>query len=144
MGSPSLTVPMDRNLMRGVLAVLAGFLTMAVLVAVLTLLAAAATGASGDELPASYLLLNILGSALSAFAGGWVTGRVARDAAWPGWVLVGAIVVLGIPGVVGGPAVGQPVWYPLAIVLVGGIGAAIGGQIRRERPHADPLDELMP
>lgn len=130
--------------MRGVLAVLAGFVAMAVLVAVLTLIVATATGASEDDLPTSYLVLNIAGSALAALAGGWITARVARGDAWPIWVLVGAIMVLGIPGVMGGPVRGQPLWYPIAIVFVGGIGAAIGGTIGRDRPVSDPLDEMRP
>lgn len=132
---------MDRKALRGVLAVLAGFVAMAVLVAVLTVIVAAATGASESDLPTSYLILNIAGSAAAAVAGGWVAARVGRPDVWPIWVLVGAIMVLGIPGVMGGPVRGQPAWYPVAIVFLGGIGAAIGGTIGRDRPaSSDPFD----
>ncbi|HUF11467.1 MAG TPA: hypothetical protein VMN78_00040 [Longimicrobiales bacterium] len=129
-----------KSIARGVLAVLAGFLTMAVLVLVLSWLAALVTGVDDGPPTTVYLILNVLAAVMAALAGGWVTALVAPRAEWPVWALVTMVVVLGIPGVVGGPAPGQPIWYPISIVLIGGIGAALGGLLQSRGP-GEPLAE---
>jgi hypothetical protein len=115
------------------LALAAGFLTMAILVAVLTALLARLTpswvGEEGNP-QAGYIFVNIGYSFLAAAAGGYMTAWLA--AANPLFhVLVLAIIVLALAAFSALQAKGkQPVWYQLTLVAMTPIGVLAGGLIR--------------
>lgn len=121
-------------MLQSLLAVVAGFLTMAVLVgvataaAVRTMLQPAAPGALPNVTPA-YLTVNLAYSALAAIAGGFVTGRLGAEAP-----LIHAAVLAGLAFVMSvlsarQYAGTQPRWYqnvlmvgsPLLILAGGGL-----------------------
>jgi hypothetical protein len=63
--------------LRSVLAVIGGYLTMAVLVAVLTGIAIKMTGRDSSRPTPGYLAANVFYSLLAAFAGGFVAAKIA-------------------------------------------------------------------
>jgi hypothetical protein len=115
------------------LALLAGFVTMAVLVIVLTALIARVApewaGADGKPKP-GYAFVNLGYSFLSAAAGGYVTTLV--PAANPLiLVLVLGIVVLAMAALSALQARGtQPVWYALTLLALMPLGVLAGGMVR--------------
>jgi len=127
---------------RGALAVLAGFVSMSVLVMIGTFAAARAFFLSGlaamrarqaptTPPPLSYLAANLALSFAAAVAGGWVTARLAPGA-HRGHADALAIVVLlmAAPAIVRGRAQpGQPTWYPQVIAAIGVAGVVIGGML---------------
>ncbi len=115
------------------LALAAGFLTMAILVAVLTALLVRLTPSwvseEGKPQP-GYIFVNLGYSFLAAAAGGYVTAWLA--VANPLFhVLVLAIIVLALAALSALQAKGkQPVWYQLTLVAMTPIGVLAGGLVR--------------
>jgi hypothetical protein len=115
------------------LALAAGFLTMAILVAVLTALLVRLTpswvGEEGNPQP-GYIFVNLGYSFLAAAAGGYVTAWLA--VANPLFhVLALAIIVLALAALSALQAKGkQPVWYQLTLVAMTPIGVLAGGLVR--------------
>jgi hypothetical protein len=115
------------------LALAAGFLTMALLVAVLTALLVRLTpswmGEEGKPQP-GYIFVNLGYSFLAAAAGGYVTALLA--VANPLYhVLALGIIVLALAGLSALQARGkQPVWYQLALVALTPVGVLAGGLVR--------------
>ena len=115
------------------LALAAGFLTMAVLVAVLTALLMRLTpswvGEQGNPRP-GYIVVNLGYSFLAAAAGGYVTALLA--AANPLYhVLALAIIVLALAALSALQSKGkQPISYQLALVAFTPIGVLAGGLVR--------------
>ncbi|HEV2484994.1 MAG TPA: hypothetical protein VGT08_05635 [Terracidiphilus sp.] len=115
------------------LALAAGFLTMAVLVAVLTALLVRLTPSwVGEERKPQpgYIFVNLGYSFLAAAAGGYVTALLAS--ANPLYhVLALGIIVLALAGLSALQAKGkQPVWYQLTMVALTPIGVLAGGLVR--------------
>jgi hypothetical protein len=115
------------------LALAAGFLTMAVLVASLTALLARLTpswvGEQGKPQP-GYIFVNLGYSFLAAAAGGYVTALLA--AANPLFhVLALGIIVLALAALSALQTKGkQPVWYQLTLVALTPLGVLAGGLVR--------------
>jgi hypothetical protein len=115
------------------LALAAGFLTMAVLVALLTALLARLTpgwvGDQGKPQP-GYIFVNLGYSFLAAAAGGYVTAWVA--AANPLYhVLALGIIVLALAALSAMQSKGkQPVWYQLTLLGLTPLGVLAGGLVR--------------
>jgi hypothetical protein len=115
------------------LALAAGFLTMAILVAVLTALLVRLTPSwvseEGKPQP-GYIFVNLGYSFLAAAAGGYVTAWLA--VANPLFhVLALAIIVLALAALSALQAKGkQPVWYQLTLVAMTPIGVLAGGLVR--------------
>lgn len=115
------------------LALAAGFLTMAVLVAALTALLVRLTpswvGEEGKPQP-GYIFVNLGYSFLAAAAGGYVTAWLA--AANPLFhVLALGIIVLALAALSALQAKGkQPVWYQLTLVALTPLGVLAGGLVR--------------
>lgn len=115
------------------LALAAGFVTMAILVAVLTALLAWLTpswvGEQGKPQP-GYIFVNLGYSFLAAAAGGYVTALLA--AANPLFhVLALGIIVLALAALSALQSRGkQPVWYQLTLVALTPIGVLAGGLVR--------------
>lgn len=115
------------------LALAAGFLTMAILVAILTALLVRLTPSwvseEGKPQP-GYIFVNLGYSFLAAAAGGYVTAWLA--VANPLFhVLALAIIVLALAALSALQAKGkQPVWYQLTLVAMTPIGVLAGGLVR--------------
>lgn len=129
-------------LIRSFAAILAGFLTMVIIVVLGTALATALFVPGGmasmtqgtTPLPASYLTANLAVSLLAAVLGGWVAARL--DAPGGQRAVFGlAVLVLAmsfanraIPQTSAGTAL---TWYPWTLLVLGVTGALAGGWIRR-------------
>ena len=115
------------------LALAAGFVTMALLVAILTALLVRLTpswvGEVGKPRP-GYIFVNLGYSFLAAAAGGYVTALLA--AANPLYhVLALAIVVLVLAALSAMQSRGkQPIWYQLTLIALTPIGVFAGGLVR--------------
>ena len=119
--------------MHAFLALAAGFLTMAILVGILTALLMRLTPSwvqtEGEPQP-GYIFVNIAYSFMAAAAGGYVTARLA--AANPLYhVLALAIIVLAMAALSALQQRGkQPIWYQLTLVALSPIGVFAGGILR--------------
>lgn len=128
-------------MVRGVAAVIAGYVIMAAIVMAGTfaLLAAFVPGGAAAmramrDNPAAmpkptprYYSMNIALSLVAAIVGGWTTAQIAGPSP-RGYVIALAVVVL-VMGLVSGWAPGsraQATWYKLVIPLIGVVGVAIG------------------
>jgi hypothetical protein len=115
------------------LALAAGFVTMAILVAVLTALLMRLTPSwvseQGKPQP-GYIFVNLGYSFLAAAAGGYVTALLAL--ANPLYhVLALGIIVLALAALSALQAKGkQPVWYQLTLIALTPIGVFAGGLVR--------------
>jgi hypothetical protein len=119
--------------LRAFLALISGFATMALLIAVITVLLQKLTpgwaGETGKPRPA-YIFVNLGYSFLAAAAGGYVTAWIAQHN--PLFhVLALAITVLLLAGLSALQQRGQqPVWYMLTLVALTPVGALAGGLLR--------------
>jgi hypothetical protein len=119
--------------MHAFFALVAGFLTMAALVAALTGLFVKLTpswvGEQGKPKP-GYVFVNLGYSFLAAAAGGYVTALLA--VANPLYhVLTLGVIVLALAALSALQAKGkQPIWYQLALVAITPIGVLAGGLVR--------------
>jgi hypothetical protein len=119
--------------MHAFLTLAAGFLTMAILVGILTALLMRVTPSwvqsKGKPQP-GYIFVNIAYSFMAAAAGGYVTAWLA--AANPLYhVLALAIIVLAMAALSALQQRGkQPIWYQLTLVALSPIGVFAGGIIR--------------
>jgi hypothetical protein len=122
-----------RNLAASILAVITGFITMGILVIVLTLAAVKRTHVTSGHPSSSYLFLNVLLSLAAALAGGFVTAalakrwRAGRPAAH-GLALAAVMVVANALALVH-PAPGQPIWYLLFLLVVPPAFAIFGAKL---------------
>jgi len=115
------------------LALLSGFATMAIVVALLTALLARTVpewaGQEGSPKPA-YAFVNLGYSFLAAAAGGYVTAWLATGNP-PVQVLVLAIIVLAMGGLSALQSRGkQPIWYALTLLAIMPLGVMAGGLVR--------------
>ena len=114
-------------MLRSALAVLAGFVSMALLVMITTALAvrfvlrrplASMRSRDPGPIPAAYLATNVTSSVLAALVGGYVTALLAeRDRVAHGLVLAAVVVVMGLVSARQSGAA-QPRWYRI-LLLVG-------------------------
>jgi hypothetical protein len=126
------------QILRSFLALIAGFLTMAVIVGVITavLVKRAPHWVGSTSNPnTSYIIVNLGYSLIAAMAGGFVTAWIAQ-----GWitsgrpiihVLVLAIIVLLMSGLSALQQRGmQPIWYQLLLMAMMPFGVFLGGLLR--------------
>lgn len=136
-------------MLRSIMAVVAGFSTMAVVVMVGSIAIVAAfvpgglkalramrdgTGATMPVPTPRYLVMNIVLSLVAAILGGWITARIASRAV-NGHLIALCIVIL-LMGVVSAFGSGsgsnvQPAWYKYVIPVVGIAGVALSGMLTR-------------
>lgn len=124
--------------MRSVLAVVAGFAAMAVIVIVATIVLAALLhpeAEGGPTTPTSaWLAVNFAYSFAAAALGGWVTARLAPRAPFGHAVALAALALaFALPGIVGGAQPGQPAWYPPVLAALALAGILIGGRFAARR-----------
>ena len=115
------------------LALAAGFVTMALLVAILTALLMRLTpswvGEEGKPQP-GYIFVNLGYSFLAAAAGGYVTALLAA-ANQLYHVLALGIIVLALAALSAMQSRGkQPIWYQLTLIALTPIGVLAGGLVR--------------
>lgn len=115
------------------IALVAGFATMALLVAVITFLLRKLTptwAQEGGRSQPSYMFVNLGYSFLSAAAGGYVTTWLARANPLV-HVLALAITVLLLAALSALQQRGQhPIWYMLTLVALTPVGVLAGGLLR--------------
>ncbi len=121
------------NIARAFLALVAGFLTMAVLVGVITaLLVKLAPGFVGEHghPRRSYILVNMLYSFFASVAGGYVTAQMGSENPLV-HILVLAVVILLLSGASAVQQRGrQPLAYQLALVVLSPVGVMAGGLLQ--------------
>jgi hypothetical protein len=126
------------QILRSFLALIAGFLTMALIVGVITAALAKRApnwvGNSGNP-NTSYIIVNLGYSLIAAIAGGFVTAWIAQ--AWIAsgrpiiHVLVLSIIVLLMGGLSALQQRGlQPIWYQLLLMAMMPMGVFLGGLLR--------------
>ena len=120
-------------ILRAFLALVAGFATISLLIAILTALLKRLTpsweGSPGKSQP-GYMFVNLGYSFLAAAAGGYVTA-LASQANPLIHVLALALVVLGLAALSALQQRGQqPIGYMLALVAIAPIGVLAGGLVR--------------
>lgn len=125
-------------MIRSILAVLVGFLVMAVSIAVVTALVVWAMFGEVTEVPtptSTYLVLNLSYSFLLAALGGFVTASIApRSRGKHVMVLAGLFLFMAGLSAIQGPQPGQPAWYPIVILAIGLAGVLSGGWVRQRKP----------
>lgn len=120
------------------MALLGGFAIMAMLVLVLTALAAWATGVRALEPTRTYLALNLAASAFAAAAGGYSTAALAPGRPRAHALGLAAMILAMAASQIGHPQPGQPAWYPAALAVIGPLFALAGGMLRRPRRNPVP------
>lgn len=120
-------------ILRAFLALLAGFLTMALMVAAATAVLSKYipewTGTPGQP-RAGYIFVNLGYSFAAAIAGGYVTAWIATDNPLV-HALALALIVLLLAAVSAVQQRGQqPIWYQLLLVAVTPAGVVLGGLFR--------------
>ncbi len=115
-------------MVKSIIAVVAGYAAMAILVIITTMLAAAFLLNDPNEVTSAYLVVNLILSLISAVVGGWITAKLApNNKKRHVQILAGLIIVLGLLSLTQ-TLIGQPVWYPWVIMLIGAGGALYGGK----------------
>jgi hypothetical protein len=89
-------------------------------------------GASPGPPGAAYFALNLGFAAVAAFAGGRITGRLARQRARAHVVAVGVVLAALALWGFSRPASQWPGWYPPVLALVGLVGTYAGGVVGRD------------
>lgn len=121
-------------MLRSILAVVAGYIVIAAVTMLTTVIAALAAGVplemprpDSPPPPAAYLAGNIAGSALAAVLGGVAAARVAlRHRRGHAFTLAALVFILGVAYALtsAGPA---PTWYFWLLPVLGASGVATGG-----------------
>jgi putative membrane protein (TIGR04086 family) len=111
---------------RSILAVIAGYLAMAIVVVVLTVVTVAVLHLQSGHPTALYLALNVVYSLGAAVLGGWVAGRIARRSPVAHGVALGVLMLALSAYQLKHPAPGQPFAY-LIVLLIACPLAAIAG-----------------
>ncbi|HVG28056.1 MAG TPA: hypothetical protein VM865_10660 [Acidobacteriaceae bacterium] len=120
-----------------IFAVVDGFLSTVVLLALLTFVVPRLMHVRTDAPSQAYLIISVLYSVASAAVGGWVAARVARHrtdlspfhhavALAAVFLLLGAI---NIPKALGGPEA----WYPIALTVLAPLACIAAGRVVRQR-----------
>ena len=129
---------------RRILSVVAGYLTMAVLTALLTMMIArmvpevAEAGMEATP-PAWYMLLNLVYGTVFAAIGGIVTALVSPEPRRQQLVLLaGLLIVLSLVYLITGLDGVQPWWYLAGLVVTGGPAAYLGGILYVRRRETGP------
>ena len=127
-------------MLRSILSVVAGYVTMAVVVmvgvGVLTLTFPEYKQAPETRVtPVTPMVLELVWAMVSAIAGGWVTTRLARRSVRPVVALAVVVLVLGaVYGLTADRGL-MPGWFLLMLPPVSAIGVVAGGHLGR-RPSA--------
>jgi hypothetical protein len=117
-------------MLRSLLAVLAGFGVMAIMMVVFSWMASALTGVPTDDQTTGFALITVGIVLISSLAGGMLTGNLAPVKPLMHGIGLAVFFMLWlIPMLVFGPRLGQPEWYPYVMLLAGAGGAVLGSII---------------
>jgi hypothetical protein len=132
-------------MLRGVGAVVLGYIIMAVIVMIgsVALLASVVPGGMAalktmrgnpDAMPKPtprYFAMNLTLSAIAALVGGWVTKRVAGEPSHSYVLALASMTVLlgALTAFKGTGAERQPTWYKVVIPLIGAVGVLLGARL---------------
>ena len=126
-------------MLRSIFAVLTGYLTMVVIVALATFLLQAAFPAwflAGTPPPTPYLALNIAFSFFAAFIGGWTAARIATRRQFAHAIsLAAATFLLAVVSTLYASQ-GQPRWYQILLAVLMPLTVLAGGWIRARAVEA--------
>jgi hypothetical protein len=130
------------DMLRGLLAILAGFGLMAVTMVVFMWMASALTGVPTDDQTTAYSLITIIIVLVASIGGGMLTGSAAPNRPVLHGVGLAVFFLLWLlPMLIFGPRLGQPDWYPYLMVAACGGGAILGSYLillfRSDPPPAD-------
>jgi peptidoglycan/LPS O-acetylase OafA/YrhL len=122
-----------RNAIRSAIAVVAGYLTMAVLVMliflVLGIIFPKAFPSDGALPRIAWVIFILIWNLLAAIAGAYVTSLVCRGSRVKHVLALLAVVIIVGLIVLAGNVNKQPVWYLIAQIVTGVIGVMIGGSV---------------
>jgi putative membrane protein (TIGR04086 family) len=117
-------------MLRGLLAILAGFGLMAVTMVVFMWMASALMEVPTDAQTTAYSLVTVLIVLVASIGGGMLTGHLALSRPlMHGLGLAVLLLLLLLPMLIFGPRLGQPDWYPYVMVLSCGGGAMLGSYL---------------
>jgi SAM-dependent methyltransferase len=120
--------PAEVHIVRSIIAVLAGYLVLALLVVAAGAAAGAALLGSVTARPSgAYLSVNLAAGLVAAGLGGWLTSRLAPGKVWYHLAALAALLVILTP-----PS-GAPGWYRGSLVGVGIAGVLLGGLVQTGR-----------
>ena len=126
-------------MIRSILSVVAGYLTMAILTmaffGLLQVVTPTSFPADGSMPPGGIVAIIIIFAFGFALVGGVVTRFIARGNVNPMFALYGVIIILGLASMALNPAP-QPTWYQLSLIVAGVIGAIVGGRLSANRRPA--------
>ncbi len=115
--------------LRSILAILAGFVTMAIVVMVLTLIAVSAMHLKSGHPTPGYLAVNIFYSFAAAALGGYVTARLAPSSPFKhAYILAAIMLVAGAASYMQYRGT-QPFWYQVTITFLAPAAALIGARL---------------
>lgn len=116
--------------LRSILSILAGFVTMAVVVIVLTLVSVQVFALKSGHPTPGYLVVNVAYSFAAAALGGYVTALLAPSRPLVhGYILAGVMLVMGALSYVQYRGT-QPLWYQALITVVTPLAAIAGARLR--------------
>ena len=116
--------------MRKIMAVLGGYVVMAVVVVAGLLLLGLACGVALEEQtpPLSYMLCALVVAFGAALAGGFCCRRIDKlGTGHTTLVLAGLILVVGVVSAFVEDMAAQPLWYRFGIPVLGSLGVLLGG-----------------
>lgn len=126
----------DSSLLRGVAAVILGFLvlTFGSVFAGRALISATGVGPS-DSVTSTFIGVSIASRVLLALLAGYLTARAApRAPRVHAGVLAGALAFFSVAAIIGltaGGGLQDPAWYPIVMLFVGPVGVVVGGALKR-------------
>ncbi len=124
----------DSSLLRGVAAVVLGFLVLTFGAVLIGRVVISATGIGPeDPLTSTFVGTNLGLRLVLAMLAGYLTARAApRAPRVHAGVLAGVLVFVGIASMAGLAASGEvqdPTWYPAVMMFVGPVGVVVGGAL---------------
>ncbi len=117
--------------LRSVLAVVAGYGTMFVVVLVFTVIFVKALHLQSHHPTPGYLVINVAYSFAAALVGGFVTAKLAGYRPVEHGIALGAVILLVGALFLVHPPVGQPVWYGWALTFLAPVWAILGAATQR-------------
>jgi peptidoglycan/LPS O-acetylase OafA/YrhL len=121
--------------LRSFLAVFLGYLVMAIVVVLLTVVAVQTMHLKSGQPTPGYLAVNVVYSLLAAAVGGWVTGRLGRPLSLQhGYALAAVMVVMGVLSYRHYTG-SQPRWYQGVLVVLPAGCALVAAGLAGKNPH---------
>lgn len=118
---------------RSIVALVGGFAIFTFATIAFAVVATLTLPLSADHPTTGQIVANLLPWLGAAVCGGYATAALAPQRQRMHAAAFTVMVLVATASQIGKPQTGQPTWYPLSIALVGTLGAAVGGLLRRPR-----------